>query len=235
MNSAKKTARSVSALFIIAFAFNALAMAIYEPILNAPDYLVSAYPHKIQVIMGLLLELMCVPAIVLIPVMLFPILKQHNERIALAYVGFRFLEVVFHIAPVINSLSVLSLSREYVNSGASDVSYFQILGNAIQAENHWSTLIYIVVFTLGALMFYKVLFQSKLLPQFISVWGFLAATLLLMGALCGFFGLIPLSQIMLFFGPPVALNEMTLAAWLIIKGFNLSAVNSESGQQINHV
>ena len=160
--------------------------------------------------------------------MLFPILKQYNERLALGYVGFRFLEGILFIFSVIKSLSLISLSQEFIKAGAPDASYFQTLGNSIQAQNHWSTLVYIIVFTLGALMFYSLLYKSKLLPRFISVWGLIAVSLLLLGALVGLFGFIHTSKIMIFFGPPIALNELTLSVWLFTKGFNSSAAATGS-------
>jgi hypothetical protein len=158
--------------------------------------------------------------------MLFPILRKYNEALALGYVGFRLLEGVLFIAGVLGALSQLSLSQEYINAGAPNASYFQTLGNSVQAVINWTTLIYIIVFTLGALMFYYVLYRSKLIPRFISAWGFIAAALLLIGALLGMFGLIALPQVMIFLGPPIALNEIVLAGWLIVKGFNPSAITS---------
>ena len=131
---------------------------------------------------------------------------------------------------VINSLSQISLSQEYLNSGTGEVSYFQTIGNSILAENDWATLIYIIVFTLGALMFYYSLYKSKIIPRFISVWGFIAAVFLLTGALLGMLGLIPLPKAMIFFGSPIALNEIILAVWLITKGFNSSAITSGSAK-----
>jgi hypothetical protein len=230
MNVNRKTAIIVGILFIIALVLDIIGRGIYEPILNASDFLVIAYPIKVQLIIGILLEFICAPAIVLIPILLFPILKKYNESIALGYVGFRFLEGILFIFMVINSLSLISLSQEYLNSRTGDASYFQTLGNSIQAKNDWATLIYIIVFTLGALMFYHLLYQSKIIPRFISVWGFIAAALLLTGALLGMLDLIPLSKVMIFFGPPIALNEITLAVWLIARGFNSSAIASESAK-----
>ena len=74
MNSYRKTAIIVGALFIIATAFLFIGEAFYKPILSSPDYLNIAYPNRITVIMGILLEFACVIAIPLIPVFLFPIL-----------------------------------------------------------------------------------------------------------------------------------------------------------------
>ena len=230
MNSIRKIAVIVGVLFIIAFVFDLLAMAISEPILNAPDYLNIVYQNKMQIIIGTLFEFFAACVIVLIPIMMLPILRQHSESLAFGYVGFRFLEGILFIFAVIKSLSLISLSQEFISAGAPDTSYFQTLGNSLQAQNHWSTLIYIIVFTIGALMFYNVLYKSKLLPRFISVWGLIAAALLLAGALLGLFGLIHTSKIMIFLGPPVALNEITLSIWLFVKGFNPYAITSGSAK-----
>ena len=227
MNSIRKIAVIVGVLFIIAFVFDLLAMAISEPILNAPDYLNIVYQNKMQIIIGTLFEFFAACAIVLIPIMMLPILRQHSESLAFGYVGFRLLEGILFIFAVIKSLSLISLSQEFISAGAPDTSYFQTLGNSLQAQNHWSTLVYIIVFTLGALMFYSLLYKSKLLPRFISVWGLIAVSLLLAGALVGLFGFIHTSKIMIFFGPPVALNELTLSVWLFAKGFNPSAISSK--------
>ena len=230
MNANRKTAIIVGVLFIIALVFDIIGRGIYEPILNAPDFLINAFPNRIHLIIGILLEFICAPAIVLIPIVLFPILKKYNESIALGYVGFRLLEGILFIFMVINSLSQISLSQEYLNSGTGEVSYFQTIGNSILAENDWATLIYIIVFTLGALMFYYSLYKSKIIPRFISVWGFIAAVFLLTGALLGMLNLIPLPKAMIFFGSPIALNEIILAVWLITKGFNSSAIPSVSAK-----
>jgi hypothetical protein len=226
VDAGRKAAVIVGVLFLIALFFNLIAMAIYGPILDAPDYLLKAYPNRIQVILGVLIDFICVPAIVLIPVVLFPVLKPHNERLALGYVGFRFLEVVFFIVPLIKSLSLIDLSREYINAGAADGSFFQILGGSIHAQNDWTTLFYIIIFTLGALMFYRLLYKSRLLPRFISIWGLISAALLLAGAVVGMFDIIPLSNVMVMFGPVIALNELVLAIWLIVKGFNPAAIDT---------
>ena len=184
-------------------------------------------------IIGILLEFTCVLAIPLIPVFLFPILKKHNEALALGYVGFRFLEAVLFIVIEINKLSLINVSQDYLNKGGMDASYFQNIGSSIQSVNDWAFSIYVIVFTLGALMFYSVLYKSKLIPRFISAWGFIAAAFLLTGSVLimvdMFTGISELG-LNLIFATPIAVNEMVLAIWLIFKGFNPSAIASESAK-----
>jgi len=224
MDAARKTAIIVGILFLVALVFNIVGMTIYNPILDAPDYLANAYPNKILLTIGILTDFICIPAIILIPIVAYPILKQHNERLALGYVGFRALEVILFSISIINSLSLISLSKEFISAGAKDAHNYQVIGNSIHAQSNWSTLIYIIFFTLGAMMFYSILYKSELIPRFLSIWGLFAAVFLLTGALIGMFDLFPLMQVMTFFSPPFILNEFTLAVWLIVKGFNSSAI-----------
>ena len=50
------------------------------------------------------------------------------------------------------------------------------------------------------------------------------------------FGVDPLSTFMVILGLPNALMEMVLAVWLIVKGFNSSAIASESAKtDINEI
>jgi len=82
-------------------------------------------------------------------------------------------------------------------------------------------------------MLYSVLYKSKLVPRFMSVWGFIAAIALLTGSVLAnidmFTGISELG-LNLIFATPIAVNEMVLAIWLIFKGFNPSAIASESAK-----
>jgi hypothetical protein len=233
MNTSRRAAIFVGVLFIIATAFLFIGESVYNPILGSPDYLDIAYPNRITVIIGILLEFACVLAIPLIPVFLFPVLRKHNEALALGYFGFRFLEAVLFIDVEINKLSLINVSQDYLNRGEMDALYFQNIGSSIQSENDWVFSIYVIVFTLGASMLYSVLYRSRLVPRFISAWGFVGAALLLIGTVLVMVeALTGLSEgaVQLIFATPIAVNEMVLAIWLIVKGFNPSAIASASAK-----
>ena len=232
MNTHRKTAIIVGVLFIFPTVMLFIGQAFYKPILSSPDYLDNAYPNRIIVIIGILLEFTGNPAVALIPIFLFPIFKKHNEALALGYVGFRLLEAMLYIVAEINELSLINVSQDYLNKGGMDASYFQNIGSSIQSGSDWAFMIAIVVFTLGALMFYSVLYKSKLIPRFISAWGFIAAVAMLIGTLLGMFDLITEDSVLgIIFMLPIPVNETVLAIWLIVKGFNPSAINSPSAKQ----
>lgn len=224
LNSYAKTAVWAGVLFIIALVADLLATGIYGSILGAEDYLNQIAVNESRVTVGLMFEFIAAIAIILIPVALFPVLRQFNERSAIAYVVFRLFEGILLVFIIVSTFSLINLSQDYVASGFSEAAYFQVQGNSIQVWSDWATLFYIAVFTLGALFFYYVLFTSRLLPRFIAIWGLAAAALLLSGTLFSMFDLVEASTIMVMFGAPVALNEITLSIWLIAKKFNESVI-----------
>jgi len=80
----------------------------------------------------------------------------------------------------------------------------------------------VIPFALGALMFYVLLYQSRLVPRWLSAWGLVAAALYIVPPLGSMFGLSSLGVLM----APLFLQEMVMAVWLIAKGFNPREVAS---------
>jgi len=229
MNSDRKTAITVGVLFIVATVLNVLGKNIYQPILDAPDYLINISANENQVIIGGLLVLFSAFASASIAIWLYPILKKHHEALALGSVGFRVMEGMLYIVGVVGLLSLLTLSQEYVKAGASNASLYQVSGTVLLAIKTWAGQLGVIAFTLGAMMYYYVFYQSKLIPRWLSVWGFIGASLSLAAALLTNFGLlVPFSTVFILLQLPIGLQEMVLAVWLIVKGFNPSAVASLS-------
>ena len=227
MDSHRKTAMIVGVLFIIATIAGMIGAIFLGPILDDPDYLVNTSAHENEVALGALLTLIMGVAVVGIAVMIFPILKKVNEGLALAYVGFRTLECVILIIVAMSYLSLLTLSQEYVGAGALDATSFEAQGAILLAQQEWSNVPADIVFGLGCLMVYYLLYQSKLVPRLLSAWGFIGGTLMLVTAPLGAFGVISfLDTPSILLNLPIFALEMVLAVWLIVKGLNLSAITS---------
>jgi hypothetical protein len=228
MNTYRKTAIIVGALFIIGTVGLVLSVVLVGSILDDPDYLIEFSANENQVIIGALLVLISGFALAMVPVVMFPIFKKYNEALALGSVVLRgALEAVIYIAIVISWLLLLTVSQEYVKAGAPDSSHFQTLGTLLLKANDQINPILEIVFSLGALMIYYLFYQSKLIPRWLSVWGLIGAILYLATGLFAMFSVD--------FGillAPLALQEMVLAVWLIVKGFNPSVIASESVKQI---
>ena len=227
MNTHRKNAIVVGVLFIIATAFLFIGESVYAPVLTSADYLETAYPARITAIVGILLEFACVLSIPLIPVFLFPVLKKHSEALALGYVVFRLFEAVLFVLSEISKLMNINLSQRYLADQGGDAAYLQNAGISIQARNEWSFSFYVFIFAIGAMMLYAVLYRSQLIPRWLSGWGFISAVLIFTAALLSMLE-VDLAAFELIFVVPIAVQEMVMALWLIIKGFNPSVLAPET-------
>lgn len=227
MDTSRRTARIVGAFFLIAMVTYLVGASIIDSVQSAPDYLSTVSENETQVIVGVLLEIINCVAVIGIAVAIYPIFKKYNEALALGYVGFRVIEVAVLVAAVISPLLLIELSQEYLTAGVQDASDFQVIGTLLLAARaHLAGIVLSIFFSLGALIFYYFLYRTKLVPRFISIWGLIAAVLVLTWNLLEAFGIRIEAGIIL--GLPIILNEIFLGFWLIAKGFDPSATVIES-------
>ena len=231
MNS-RKTAIMVGLLYIIGTVAGILSLVFTGPILESPDYLVQVSMNPNQIVMGALFVLTMGLALAMVPVMMFPILKSYNAALAVGYVLFRgALEAVTYLVFVIGWLSLPLISQEFIKASATEAPFFQSLGDLVLKAHGQISHVLAIVFILGALMFYYVLYRSKLVPRWLSGWGLLAAIPYFVSGVLGLFTLPgPMGTIPMVLVLPMAVQEMVLAVWLIARGFNSSPVNFGSSK-----
>ena len=229
MNTYRKNAIIAGALWIAATVVPILGMVVIQYIqyIDAPDYLVTVAANANQVKTGALFELVYAFASASIAIWLYPVLKKYDEALALGSVAFRLIEGILGIVAVIGLLSLLTLSQAYVKAGAPDASGFQAVGTSIFAARHWAGMLSGAAFILGATMYYYIFYRSKLIPRWLSVWGLIGVPFWIASILLRMFGVIEsLSTSAILFDLLIMVNEMVLAVWLIVKGFNPSAIAS---------
>jgi hypothetical protein len=167
------------------------------------------------------LEILNALAVVGIAILMFAVIRQENESMAAGYLGFRIIEAVFCSFIVIAPLSVIALSQDFAipgNPGAVGLDALRTLAGAMRsAVVDWLIPIF---FSLGALLLYSFLYHSKRLPRFISVWGLIAAGLIVVMIVLLFLNLEMSLGLNLVFAMPIILNEVFMGIWLIVKGFN---------------
>ena len=219
MGSHRKTAIIVGVLYIIGTVAGVLSRVIFGPTLGDPNYLIKVSENQNLAIASLLVLTMGF-SLAMMSVVLYPVLKRHNKVLALGVVLFRgAIEAVMYIASVVNWLLLLTVSQEYVKAGAPAASYFQTFGTILLKASGQTAAITSIVFSLGALMIYYVFYRSKLIPRWLSGWGIIGAIPYLAAGVIGVFG--PNLEILMM---PLALQEMVMAVWLIVKGFNPTAI-----------
>ncbi|MFN8484437.1 MAG: DUF4386 domain-containing protein [Anaerolineae bacterium] len=233
MNTYRKTAVLVGVLYIIGTVAGVLSVVVTGPILGGfsepgADYLARVPAGANQIILGALLVLIMGLALAMVPVVLYPLARKYNETLAVGYVVFRgALETVLYMGLVVNWLALIALGGELAKASVVDASYVVTLG-ALSLQCQAAIRVMTgIVFPLGALMLYSLLYQSRLVPRWLSGWGLLGAVLSLSAAMLLLFGqMTGASTTYTYLVLPLAVQEMVMAVWLIAKGFNLSATAS---------
>ncbi len=221
-----KTARVVGALFLIAMATSLIGAGLIETVLSAPDYLNGISASETQLRLGVLLEMINGIAVVGIAVLMFPIFRKLDEALALGYVAFRIIEGVIIFAALISPLTLIALSQDFSTAGTAEAITFDTLGSSYMAvRGHLIGEMLGIFFSMAALIFYTLLLRSSLVPRWLSIWGLVAVVLLFVWNFLELLGVSIDAGIVL--GLPIILNEIILGFWLIIKGFDSTAIESE--------
>jgi hypothetical protein len=224
----------VGVLYILATVAGIVSLGFTDPVLTADDYLTEVSANETEVFVGALLELVMAVSVAGIAIAVYPVLKRYTASIAIGYFAARIVEALIFIMGVVSLLSLVTLSREFMNAAAPDTAYFHTLGELFLAARDWGghVVLDVAVFPLGALLFYFVLYQSKLVPRWVSGWGLIGAPLYWVAGFLVLFDVIePLSTSMIVLQAPLGLQEMVLALWLIVKGFDSSAIAAQAATE----
>lgn len=227
MNTNRTNAAVVGVLFIIG-TVSGLLMFPFIAILSTPDHLTTIATNESQMIIATLLKFIMGVACAGIGLALYPILKKYNEGLAIGAAGFRIIEGVVDVVGALGYVALLALSQEFVKAGAPASSYFQTADVLINVGKDWLTNVaMLLTWCIGALMYYSVFYQFRLVPRWITVWGLVGITLTIIYSFLLMFHLIPtFGTIQAILTLPILVQEMVLAVWLIAKGVNSSAVAS---------
>ena len=228
----RKTAAVVGVLFIIGTVSGLLMLPVLGNTLDAPDHLTAISTKEGQMIIATLLKFIMGVACAGIGLALYPILKKYNEGLAIGSVGFRVIEGVVDIVGALSLVALLALSQEFVKAGAPESSYFQTADVLINTGTGWLTnWAMLLTFGIGALMYYVVFYQYRLVPRWLTVWGLIGIILTIISALLVMFHILPpFGTIQVILNLPILPQEMVLAVWLIAKGVNSSAVAALSAK-----
>ena len=184
---------------------------------DSSDFLTEAAGDENQVMVGSLLQLAWVFSVMFIPVVLYPVLKLHSETGALGFFSLRLTEALLSLAYVVIQLTMLRLSNDFVES-AGDPEVYGPSATALLEARDWAFAMGAgLAFNLSALLLNYILYRSKLIPRWLSVWGFLGAALWMIMWFPQIFD-VDLGVLEAAF-LPIALQEMVFAVYLIARGF----------------
>ncbi len=226
MNSARKIALVTGVFFMITIIPSPIAQfVLYDSVLNDVDYIVGAGADA-NVRLGAFLEVIIAIAIIGTAVTLFPLLKRQHEGFALGYVAARIFESTMIVVGIIGLLSVVTLRQEFAGVAGAEAASLVEVGRSLVAIHDWTFLLGPGLMPgLNDIMLGYLLYASRLVPRALALLGIVAGPVHFASFVAVLLGVIEAGSVGQGIASiPVAAFEVILGIWLIVKGFNPSAV-----------
>jgi hypothetical protein len=222
MTSSRKSALVVGVLFILTFVTSIAAVFAYGTVLTDPHY-VTGPGADTGVFLGAFLELFLIITNIGCAVVLYPILKWHNEAISLGYVAARIMECTFILIGILSVLAVVTLRQ---GAASADAGSLSTIGTSLVAAKNWT-------FLLGpgfadgigtGLLLGWLMYRSGLVHRRMALFGVIGGPLLAISGAAVLMGVIPQgSPVQSVMTIPEIIWEGYLGLWLTFKGFQAAA------------
>ena len=217
MNTANNTSRILGAAFLLQF-----ITSVGSGLLIQPAWLVPGNIHETMLKIAdnpglmrtnIVVDMLTAMGVIFLGAMLYVALRKFNEKIALIGLGFYILEGALLAASRSEAFSLLRISQEYVAAG--NPAYLQTMANlALESMEFVGFKLHVLVFCLGAILFYYLLYKSSLVPRVLSLWGLITILPLLAANLFDILGY----QVPQFVGFPYFPFELVIGLWILVKG-----------------
>jgi hypothetical protein len=213
-------------LFVITFVVSIpAALALYTVLLDHPNYIVGAGADT-RLALGALLEMILIVANIGTAVVLFPVLKRQDERLALGYVTARVMESVFIAVGILSVLAVVTLRQDV---GATGAGSLVITGRSLVAIHDWTFLLgpgWVVGVGNGLLLGY-LMYRSGLVPRGMAMLGLIGGPLIILSGTLVMFDVIePGSGAQVVATVPEFFWELSFGIYLMVKGFKPSPITA---------
>ncbi len=217
--SDRRRARLVGVLLITATMASLVGSALLGPVLGGTDYLGDIYTAQGRALWGALFGVVAALTSASIAIALYPLLRTYARGLAMGSVGMRVIEASMYLVGVLGLILLVVLAQQHGRTAAPQ-PYDQTLGALLKALHDQAGILGALAFYLGGGMYYLVFHRTRLIPRWLSDWGLLGVVL---GFLAGVLVVLDVtsfgSPFMVTMNLPIAVQEMVLAVWLLVRGF----------------
>ena len=216
MRSDKGVGRIIGMLLFLQIAGLIVPFVLLHPLTSGfRDYLANAAASSFQIKVAVFLLFANCALTIGIAIAALPVFRQYSDQMALSLVAVGV--IMFSLQAVDNThvLSMLSLSQQYARAGGPD-ELFQTLAAVVGSTRRWAHYSELLVIDWWIFVLYSLLYRFALVPRVLAAFGLITVMLHFTG--------IPLPLFLgyrgvMLMGVPMALSHITLASWLMAKGF----------------
>ena len=228
MTSTRKTAIVAGVFYLITEVTAIAGVLAYGSVLGTPDFIVSTTVDDTGVLVGVFLEVLLAIAVVGSAVTLYPVVRRQNEGMALGYVAGRLIEATIIAVGAISLLAVVTMRQDLAGTTGGEAAAAVTVGQSLVAVHNW-TFLFGPKLALGVntVLLAYLMYRSRLVPQAIAVLGLVGGTLIFASGTAVLFGLYDdLSVPGVAAAAPVLAWELSVATWMIVKGFQPSPITA---------
>jgi hypothetical protein len=234
MTSMRRTA-VVAGIFYLLTEVTAIGgMLLYGSVLGTREFIVSASADDTSVLAGAFLEVLLAIAVVGSAVTLYPVVRRVNEGMALGYVAGRLIEATIISVGAISLLAVVTMQRDLSGTTGAEATAAVTVGQSLVAVHDW-TFLFGPKLALGVntVLLAYLMYRSRLVPRVIAVIGLVGGSLVFASGTAVLFGLYEdLSIVGVVAAAPVLAWELSVAVWMIVKGFRPSPVLTDAARSL---
>jgi hypothetical protein len=217
-NKFRITAKVVGVVYIAGFIVGIGGNIMIQSNISAPNHLSTVLANSTMVTIGAILWLMAVIGDAAHGVLMFPVLKQHSERMAVGYLAARIVDAVFIALMVLLLLLQIPLGSEYLKTESANTFYLQSLSTVTVQASQYAYALGMSAVGLAGLMLCYTMYKAKLVPRWLAMWGMVGYAVIFFGMLSDIMG----SGLGLVSSLPGGLWEVFVGVWLVAKGFSSS-------------
>ena len=213
-------AQRIGWLFVVATVAGVSSVLAMSSTLSDGDVLGAVSSHQGALLLGEMLIFVMLTAMVGTAVLLRPVLGRHSETLALSYVLARTLEVVMISIGLVAGLLLIPLSWD-VTAGDGDMAGAVVLADSLKTAGDWTGYLGAqMIFSISALVLNVAFLRNGLIPRWLAMWGLIGVPLMFAsGLLVMFESLNSNTSTLNLLVVPLAVQEMVMAVWMIVKGF----------------
>lgn len=192
------------------------------PAIEKSDYLTTLATIEPQINVAILFQALMAIFYVAIVVVTYPIVKLNSPTQAVAYLAFRLTGAAFLVVGIVTLMLFQTLGQQVAQAGLNPPAYYESLGMLLrQTRDGLNHIGMILPWVIGGLFLYHAFLKTGLIPRWLSIWGFVGIFLALIATLLYMLSVVQgvSSPLYLILNVPLALQEIALAIFLLVRGF----------------
>ena len=221
MDPTRKVALAGGITYLITFAASLPQLKLFADVIDDPTGYISGPRSNTALLWGSWLEVITAVACVGTAVALYPVTRRVSRTAAIGFVTSRVVEATLILVGVMSLLSVVTLQDQFAGATGAQAEALGVTGEALVAMRQWTFLLGPgLIAGINALFLGTALYRGRLVPRIIPTIGLIGAPIILLSATATIFGgWAQTSSVGALCALPIAVWELSLGVWLVVKGF----------------